>query len=107
MDDADGDTAVGMAAGSPAWHLCEQAHGFEVEGAVAAFDDFEMGDVAVGVYYETACDASFNALFIGFGRITAVFVDVVHESFIASRKGGFLIYKVVFKYFLDGLKTVG
>ena len=107
VDDADGDAAVGVAPGTPAWHLGEQTHGFEVEGSVAAFDHFEMGDVAVGIYYEAACDAPFDALLVGFGRIAAVFVDVGHEGFVASGEGWFLVDEIVFEDFLDGLEAVG
>ena len=106
MDDADGDAVGGVAAGLPVGHLGKKPDGFHVKRFVGSLDDTDVGNVAVGVDYEAACDTSFNATFICLGRIMPVFVDVVEKGFIASGKRGFHFYIVIFKHLFVGLKAV-
>lgn len=77
MDYADGDAVGEVAARMPGGHFGQEADGFVVERFVAAFDHPDVGDAAVGVNYETASDAPFNALAVGVCWILAIFVDVV------------------------------
>lgn len=73
---------------------------------MAPFDDPDVGDVAVGVHYEAACDAAFDAVFVGIGRILTIFVDVVEECFLSTGEGGLFFYIVVFEHFFISLETV-
>ena len=106
VDDADGDAVGGVAAGKPVGHPGKETDGFHVEGFVAAFDDTDVGDVAVGVDDEAACDAPFDPLRVCVGGILTVFVDVVEECFVAAGESGFDFDVVVFEDFFVGLKTV-
>ncbi len=84
MHYADGDALSRMSARKPGWHFSKEANCFSIEGFVAAFNDFDMGNIAVGIHYETASDAPFDAAFVCVGGILTVFVDVVKKCFIST-----------------------
>ena len=102
-DHADGDAVGKMASGAPGRHRGQEPDRFHIEELIASLDDFNVGYVAVGVYYEAACDASFDPLLICFGRIFAVFVDIVKQCLVSARERWLFIYKIVFKNFLKRL----
>ena len=103
MDDADGDAVGKVAAWEPVGHFGEKADCFHVEGFVASLDDTDVGDVAVGVDDEAACDASFYATLVSVGRILAVFVDVVEKGFVAAGERWFHFHIVVFEHLFVSL----
>lgn len=107
MDDADGDRLAVVAPGLPVGHLGENAHGFEIEGFFRPFQYFEVGDIAVGIYHKTACDATFDTFVICLFRILASLVDKSHEGIVAAGKLRFYIDIIKFKHFLESLTSVG
>lgn len=97
-DAVDGDGAVAHATGFPAGHAVDDADGFAVEAVVDASHDGDVGYGAVGIDYEAAQYAAFDAPLICVGGVAPFAVDELKEGAVASGK---LWLKVDYVVFVD------